>query len=51
MVNDNTVIDKVTLDDYLIKDFIPYVSSFYDTTVKAHTTRNFPDIYPSHQQE
>jgi uncharacterized NAD(P)/FAD-binding protein YdhS len=38
MVNDNAVIDKVTLDDYLIKDFIPYVTSFYDTSVKAHTS-------------
>lgn len=37
-MNDNDLIDKSSLDNYLTKEFIPYVTSFYDVTEKAHTS-------------
>jgi hypothetical protein len=38
VINNDELLDKETLDQYLTDEFMPYVTSFYDVTVQAHTS-------------
>jgi hypothetical protein len=38
LINDDELLNKETLDEYLTDEFVPYVTSFYDVTVQAHTS-------------
>jgi hypothetical protein len=37
MVDDEDVISRKSFDHYLISEFMPYVKSFYDVSIKAIT--------------
>jgi hypothetical protein len=37
-VDDENLVTTASLDEYLQGEFIPYVTSFYDATVKSHTS-------------
>ncbi|CAB3991482.1 Hypothetical predicted protein [Paramuricea clavata] len=37
LVDDDDVISRASFDKYLTNDFLPYVKSFYDVSVKAYT--------------
>lgn len=37
LVDDDDIISRASFDKYLTNDFLPYVKSFYDVSVKAYT--------------
>ena len=43
MVDDEACLSSEAFDDYLVAKFVPYVTSLYDSTVKAHTS--FEEVF------
>jgi hypothetical protein len=38
LVDDDNIVSKEMLDDYFKTKFLPYVTSFYDASVRANTS-------------